>query len=302
MVKFLGAICTLLAGLCLVGVVGVSAVRNLTSSSFLEEVAKASLDDPAAQEQLVDELVDWLDDEPARQVALVATFGADWREPMRDATTLAVQTVEFEAAYVLAFEQVLEAEPGDEVVVTVDLGPTVAAVSPQLERDVVESIERLPSGFFVVTEPVEQDRIDDLNNFRQTSGRILTWLTLAGLAATVLALAVFRSPLPLAWVGAIAIGMSLLQFGLLRAIKDDVVADQEDALGRVGTEAVFDSLTSTTTFPLVFIGTTLILVAIITGRALKTVRANDQTDELPDGSDTDWVDAAELDGFPQIIT
>lgn len=302
MAKFLGAIFTLLAGLCLVGVIDVAAVRNLTSTEFLEDVAAKSLADPAASEEVVEETVAWLEDQPARQAALQAAFGDDWREPMRDATRLAIQTPQFETAYRDVFDQIERAEPGESVVVAVDLGPTVTAVSPQLDRDVVEAIDQLPSGFFIAGETIERDDLDELNDFRRDSRQVLIWLGLIGLAAVVIALGAFRSPLPLAWIGAVAVGVSLLQFLLVSAIGDDVAADQEDAIQRVGVEAVFESLIRTTTRPLVLIGIALIVVAIATDKTLKRLNTRGGTDDMPTGSDTDWADPTRSDGFPQIIS
>lgn len=300
--KFFGAIFTLMAGLCLVGVIDASAVRNLTSSAFFEDVAEKSLDDPAAREEIVDEFVVWLDDQPVREVALRSAFGDDWEEPMRDAAHLAILTPQFEAAYTDAFDQIQQSEPGETLVLMMDLGPTVAAVSPELDPDVVEAIDRLPSDFFVATETIEQDDLDELHDFRSDSRRVLIWLGLIGIGATIVGLGAFRSPLPLAWVGGIALGVSLLQFGLLRTIKDDLVADQEDGIDAVGAEAALDSLIGTTTVPLVLIGIALIVVAIATDKSLKRLRTRGGTDEMPTGSDTDWADPKRSDGFPQIIS
>jgi hypothetical protein len=302
MVKFLGAICTLVAGLCLVGALDLAAARNLTGSAFLEDVAAASLDDPAARGQIVDEIVVWLDDQPARQAALEAALGEDWRGPLRDALVLAVQTEEFEAAYLESFDQVQEAGPGESVSVTVDLGPTVAAVSPQLEPDVAESIRQLPPGFFLASETIERDQLDDLDDFRQLSRQVLIWLTVIGVAAVILALLAIRSPLPLAWVGAIAVGIALVQLVLLEAIRDDVVAEQEDAIQRVGVDAVFDSLATSAVRPHLIVGIALVVVAFTADYARRRIRSDTQSGDMPTGSDTDWADPSRSDGFPKIIS
>jgi hypothetical protein len=301
MAKFVGVICTLVAGLCLVGAVDAAAVRNLTSAAFAEELGDAALEDPAARDEIVDEIVEWLDDQPARQAAMQAAFGDEWREPMREATALAVQTAEFETAYLDAFDQWRDAEPGESTSVMVDLEPTVAAVRPQLDPGVAESLDLLPPGFFVASDIIDRNDLAEFDDFIQVSRQLLIWMSLVGVATGVLSVALFRSPMPLAWVGGMAVGLSIVQFVLLQAAKTEVLADQEGAVNRVVAEAALDSLAGSTLRPLVIIGVALIVIAVVTNKAIGAMR-NGRSDEMPTGSDTDWANPASLESFPQIVS
>jgi hypothetical protein len=305
MAKFFGVICTLLAGLCLVGAVDVAAARNLTSDDFVDELAATALEDPTARGEVSDELVAWLDDQPARQAALQAAFGDDWEESMRNVANIAVQTPEFEAEYLVVFEQLRDAEAGENPPLSFDLRPTIAAIRPQLDPSVAESLDRLPPDFFVANETIDEggiDELDEFDNFNQIGRRLLIWMSLVGVATGVLAVALFRSPLPLAWVGAMAVGLSLLQYVVLQAVKTEVLADQEGALERIAAEGVLDSLTRSTLVPLIITGVTLIVIALATHKAMGSIRSNGDSDDMPIGSDTDWASSPSSGGFPQIVS
>ncbi len=302
MAKFLGVLCTLAAALCLVGAVDAAAARNLTSGAFVEELGGAALEDPEARDEIADEIIAWLDDQPAREAALQTAFGDEWEEPMREIAVLAVQTPEFETAYLEAAEQARDTDSGENSQVTVDLGPTVAAVRPQLDPSVSASLDLLPPGFFAASDTIDTGDLDQVDDFNQVSRQVLVWASLGGFAAGVLSIALFRSPLPLAWVGAIAVGLALLQFALLRALKAEGSADYDGALERIGTETVLDSLARSTLVPLMIVGVTLFVISLVTNKAMASIRSNAESAEMPTGSDTDWADSSDSDGFPQIIS
>ncbi|NNE95995.1 MAG: hypothetical protein HKN24_08195 [Acidimicrobiales bacterium] len=301
MAKFLGSLCALVAALSLVAVSYIWAVAALTEDDFADDVAANVIEDPEARAEIADEIVDWFAEQPGREAALQTAFGAEWEEPARRAAELAVQTPEFAAAYQGAFDEVRSAEPGEAVALTVDLGPAVAAITSDLDSATAVAIDRLPADFFVLTDEFNSEDWNQIREFRRDTDRVAAVGLIAGLACAVLALALFRSPMPLAFIGSVGIGFAVLVALLLQSVRADVVADAEGAIERIAVDSAIGSILGST-LRLGLVSAALIALALAVRKLLNTLQGRSGPKPLPGGSDTDWAETRAEAGFPQIIS